>query len=252
MSDFNATIEADNNGRGNQGMTFGSDYVRITSDHQTIIRVLDNVPTKGWFHFIPAGHKNYPTANGGKGIGLACPGSQGNCPICVNNKSLKTAGRDKDVLSARPLYTFNVIDRTVVKPCPTEDCYFVSYEEKGKYASTCPSCGSDLSGVEEAPRNEVKIMQKGITIIKQLMAFEKEADLGDLKTYDVKLDVRGKGVDSVTTCIPKPTSVTVDDILGDSWDERLFTIDTVITPMSVESMQRVLDGESYFDVAKGA
>jgi len=243
MTSFNDTVTEESKPK--PKVTFGSDYVRITSQHQTVLRVVDDAPTKSWQHFVPKGHKGFPNANNGNGIGVMCSG-QNTCPVCAWNKSLPTD--DSGLLKVRPVYSFNVIDRTPVKACPTEDCGYVAYYENDTWVEDCPTCGADLTSVVSAPKDKVQIMQKGITVIKQLATFEQDDDLGDLSGYDVKFDTRGTGKDSVTTCIPKPSSESVADILGDNWKEQLYDVKEVTTPLAPADTKRILDGETFYNV----
>lgn len=225
---------------------FGSDYVRISSDHQTTVRVLDARPEVMWSHFVPRGHHAFPGANAGKGMSFTCLGFDA-CPICAWNKSQKSKDEStKDVLNARRLYTFNVLDRTQVTVCP--DCEVEHYETNNLYPSEC-ECGTDLTSVEVVPRNRIQIMQKGKRIVDQFKSFEEEEELGDLRGYDIKLDTRGTGTDVMTNCIPKQKSkVDMKAIVGDDWESKLYDIKEIVTPMSSESVNRILAGEDFYTV----
>jgi len=228
---------------------YGSDFVKITSDHQTIVRVIDTKPEVHWSHFVPKGHHAFPNANAGKGMSFMCPGWD-DCPICAwNREQKKVDPKTKDTLNARKLYTFNVIDRTPVVLCPS--CEAEHYESSGSFPSEC-ECGASLTEVEAGPRNKIQIMQKGKRIVDQFKSFEEESELGDLKDYDIKLDTRGKGSDSMTTCVPKQkTEIDMVGVFGDEWVDKLYDIKQVTSSLSGEFVARILKGEDYYTVLKG-
>jgi len=250
MSEFGKTLADSEKRKSKSGIRFGSDFIKINSDHQTIIRVLDAKPEVAWQHFVPKGHHAFPKANNGKGMSFICPGPNNGCPICAWNRKQREADPDtKDLLKARKVYSFNVLDRTPVVVCPS--CEAEYYESGGSYPEEC-ECGADLSDVEPTPRNKVQIMQKGKRIIEQLQSFEEEAELGDLREYDIKLDTRGKGSESMTTCVPKQkTKIDLDEIIGDNWKDNLYNIKDVVKPLEPELATRILDGEDYFSVVSG-
>lgn len=246
MSEFGKTLD-DSNKR-NTRARYGSDFVKVSSDHQTVIRILDSVPGVNWSHFVPKGHHAFPNANNGKGMSFMCPGWD-ECPICIwNRKQKKADPKTKDTLNARKLYTFNVLDRTPVMTCPS--CEAEHYEASGAFPGEC-ECGASLSEVESGPRNKIQIMQKGMRIVEQFKSFEEEEELGDLREYDVKLDTRGKGSESMTTCVPKQkTSIDFAEVLGDDWKDKLYDIEQITSSLPTEAIDRILKGEDYYTVLK--
>ena len=244
MSEFGKTVD-ENNKPKTKGK-FSSDYVKTGSEHQTTIRVLDAKPEVIWSHFVPKGHHQYPKANAGKGMSFTCPGFEA-CPICAWNKGQRAKdAKTKDVLNARKLYTFNVLDRTQVTTCP--NCGAEHYESNNAYPSEC-ECGADLTNVEAMSRNKIQIMQKGKRIVDQFKSFEEEPELGDLRGYDIKLDTRGKGSESMTTCIPKQkTKVDIIETLGEDWEDKMYDIKQVTSPLPADAIKRIIQGEDYYTV----
>lgn len=244
MSEFGKTVDESNRPR-TKGKG-SSDYVKIGSDHTTIIRVLDAKPEVVWSHFVPKGHHQFPKANAGKGMSFTCPGFD-TCPICAWNKEQrKKDEKTKDVLNARKLYTFNVLDRTTVSTCPS--CGAEHYEANGAYPSEC-ECGTDLTNVEAKSRNKIQIMQKGKRIVDQFKSFEEEPELGDLRGYDIKLDTRGKGSESMTTCVPKQKSkIDMKKVVGEDWEAKLYNIKEIVAPLPAEAIGRILAGEDFYTV----
>jgi len=245
MSEFGKILD-ESSKRTTTRARYGSDFIKVTSDHQTVIRVLDIRPEVQWSHFVPKGHHAFPNANAGKGMSFMCPGWD-DCPICAWNRGQKkTDPKTKDVLNARKLYTFNVLDRTSIALCPS--CEAEHYESGGSYPSEC-ECGADLSKVEATPRNKIQIMQKGKRIVDQFKSFEEEPELGDLKNYDIKLDTRGKGSESMTTCVPKQkTEIDIVEAVGEDWKDKLYDIKQVTAPLSADAIERILNGEDYYTV----
>ncbi len=226
---------------------FASDYIKLTNEHQTIIRVLDKDPEISWQHYIPKGHTAFPHANAGKGMSFTCPGFE-TCPICAWNKEQKKKDpKTTNLLKQRKVYTFNVLDRTPVVICP--QCGAEAYESKNSFPTKC-SCGADLSKVEPQPRNKIQIMQKGQKIAQQFESFEKEPELGELFTYDIKLDTRGEKTETMTTCVPKQKAkLDMEKIVGvKDWQTKLYNIKEIVTPLPIEALKRILNGEDYYTV----
>jgi len=107
-----------------QNVTFTRDFLQLTDDHKTVIRVLDEKPHAFKQHYVPEGHKAFPNVNKGKGMSITCPGYDV-CPICSWNKTQDKTSRLK--LSTK--FAFNVLDRTPVITCPK--CNAEHYEKGG-------------------------------------------------------------------------------------------------------------------------
>jgi len=220
-----------------KNVTFSKDFLQLTDEHKTIIRVLDEKPHTFKQHYVPEGHKAFPNVNKGKGMSITCPGYD-TCPICNWNKSQEKANRLK--LSTK--FAFNVLDRTPVITCPK--CNAEHYDKAGVFTTEC-HCGQSFAGIEPKPRNKVQIMQKGIKIMDQLITFEKE--FGPLGEYDVKCDTRGKSKGAVTVCIPKPPeSLDLSQYAAD----RYNIVDST-KPLTTSQINSILEGKNYFDVVQG-
>jgi len=250
MSEFSEAIKESTKPREKrERVSTGSDFIKLTPEHTTVIRILDSVPVISWSHFVPKKHVAFPNANAGKGMSFICPGRDV-CPICDWNKQLRAKEeKPKNLLNSRKVYTFNVLDRTPVVTCP--NCGADYYETKAGFPEECsnPDCGASLVDVESGPRNKIQIFQKGIRIAEQFIAFEDE--FGDINSYDIKLDTRGSGDQTSTICVPKPpTELNLDEILGENWQEKLYNIKEIVKPMDVANIQRILDGEDFYSVFK--
>ena len=250
MGQFSETIQESIKPREKrERVSSGSDFIRLTSDHSTVIRVLDSKPVVSWSHFVPKKHTAFPNANASKGMSFICPGMNV-CPICQWNNTQRTKeNKPKNLLNSRKVFTFNVLDRTPVVICPS--CSAEYYESKSGFPEECsnPDCNASLVDVEPTPRNKIQIFQKGVRIAEQFLAFEKE--FGDVSLYDIKLDTRGTGDQSSTICVPKPqTDLKLDKLLGNGWQEKLYNIKEIVKPMEVASIKRILDGEDFYTVFK--
>jgi hypothetical protein len=246
MSEFGKAVDQ-NNGK-NKKTRFGTDFIKLSNEHQSVVRILDAKPEVSWSHFVPKAHHAFPKANNGKGMSFMCPGMD-TCPICAWNKQQKSKdSKTKDVINASKKYTFNVLDRTSVKTCPS--CGAEYYEIQNNYPDEC-ECGEKLDKIEEAPRNKIQIMQKGKRVIDQLKALEEQKDFGDVREYDIRFHTMGQGTESMTTCIPsQKAKLDLVKILGKDWEEKKYNIKDVVTPLSAESISKILSGEDYYSVVK--
>lgn len=248
MSKFSEAIKESTKPREKQTkLRTGSDFVRLTSDHTTVIRIIDQEPVISWSHFVPKEHSVFH-ANAGKGMSFMCPGRD-TCPICKwNSEQRAKEDKPKNLLNSRRVYTFNVLDRTLVVGCP--ECGVDHYDELKKgFPEECinPDCAASLVDIDPAPRNKIQIFQKGVRVAEQFIAFEDE--FGDINSYDVKLDTRGSKDQTSTICVPKPpVKLDMEEILGENWEEQLFNIKEITKPMDVESIARILKGEDYYSV----
>jgi hypothetical protein len=252
MSQFSDAIKDSNKPREKTRTSAGSDFVKLTTEHTTVIRVLDKTPVVTWSHYVPKRHSAFPNANAGKGMSFMCPGRDV-CPICDWNRQQRVeAGKEKpkNLLNSRKVYTFNVVDRTPVVICPK--CSMEYYEkDKSGFPEECsnPDCGTSLVDVESQPRNKIQIFQRGIKVMDQFTALENE--FGDVGTFDIKLDTRVTNDQTSTICVPKQaTKLNLKEVLGEDWKEHLYKIEEVVKPMSVEDMAKILGGEDYYSVKK--
>lgn len=221
-----------------------SDYLRLTPDHSAVIRVLDEEPEVSFQHFVRKGHPAFPNVNAGKGMSFMCPGQQ-TCPVCAWNQEAKAKDpNDKNLMKLRKVFTFNVLDRTPIVTCPK--CNAEIYENGRVFPEKC-SCGADLVDVEAQPRNKIMLLQKGTRLIESLEGFEADPDLGDLRGYDIKIDTRGTGTETVNLCVPKQKAkLDLAKILGA--DYVLHDVKAIVTPFEIEQITRILNGEDWASV----
>lgn len=244
MSEFTDVIRESTEKKTSQStLTRGSDYVKLTNEHPTVIRILDSKPIISWTHFVK-GHSAFPNANAGKGMSFTCLGKK-ECPVCQWNA--KQEAKAKNRIGSRRVYTFNVLERTPVVKCP--DCGAEHYSVKGNYPEDCqnPDCSASLLDIDAEPLDKIKIMQKGVTIANQFISLEEE--FGEVTEYDIKMDTRGVGDQVSTTCVPKPqTTLNLEEIIGPDWREQLFDIVSLTSPKSVDDINRILAGEDFYTV----
>jgi len=247
MSEFGKVLEESEKRQNSPKARFSSDFLKLTSDHSTTIRVLDEKPESSLQHFVPKRHHAFPNTNNGKGMSFMCPGRDKGCPLCEWNDKQRAKDPDtSDLLKPRRVYTFNVLDRTPVVVCPV--CGVEYYATNNTYPEEC-ECGQDITGIDPTPRNKIVIMQKGKRIIDQFKSFEAEPELGNLCEYDIKIDTRGKGSDTMTTCVPKQkTKIDMEEAVGKDWRDSLFNIKELVKPLDPELTKRILNGEDYYSV----
>lgn len=251
MGQFSDVIKDSTKPKSKREFSTGSDFVKLSLDHTTMIRILDSTPVVSWSHFVPRKHSAFPNANAGKGMSFICPGMSV-CSICEWNKKQVAAlkgEKPKNLLNSRRVYTFNVLDRTPVLAC--SNCGLEHYEKnRSDFPDECSDCGTSLANAEAGPRNKIQIFQKGITITKQFITFEEE--FGDISSYDIKLDTRVDGEQVSTICVPMPpTELKLDELVGEDWQEKLYNIKEIIKPMDTDKMDRILGGEDFYTVVKG-
>lgn len=226
--------------KSNKRIRASSDFVKLTSDRKIVLRVLDDTPVVCWQHFVSAGHKGFPNVNKGKGMGIICPGKD-SCPVCKWNSD-KTK---EEQIRSRKIYTFNVLDRSVVKTCPS--CGEEFYGKKNKFPAAC-TCGESMSEIVPEPRNKIMLMQKGIKIADQIREIQEEFG-EDLTDRDITIETRGSGNETSSVCIVDQASfIDFTAILGDDWENQKFNLGEVTAPYPIEVIGRVLNGESFFEV----
>jgi hypothetical protein len=222
----------------------GSNFLRLTKDNPSVIRILNAEPEVCWSHYIPKGFTATGSpVNNGKGGSYICSG-QSTCPICEWNRE-----HEDKKLSVRRLFAVNVLDRTLVKKCPECSWHFTPIDDE--YPAMCENaeCGADLEDVEPESSNRVKLLMKGKTISDQFAAFEGE--FGPVTKYDIKMITRGQGNQANITCISFPAEeLDLEEELGEDWENFLFDLEEVVKPLPLETLEKIFSGEDYFEVVE--
>lgn len=198
------------------------------------IRILEPHETRHVIHYI-----NY--------LYLKCLGDE--CPICENNKRLMyehpTDFRDvKGWLPRRNRYYINVLDRTLVKTCSKCNA------ESGVSSELCGNCGSLLGTA--SPANTVKVLSGSETLFEDLKVISKSitdqsGERVDIRTYDFKLLVRGKGRDKNITPIPQYNPANAGEIALTP-EQNLFDLQNAVIELTAVEMIDVHNGVALKDI----
>jgi hypothetical protein len=223
----------------------------LTTKHPSTIRVLDDTPVIVWSHWIRSGHPKFPKVNAGKGMSFICSGW--GCTICEHNKNEVDPNNKSE---NHKLFYARVLDRTLVRKCECGKYYF---EVNKWYPDKC-ECGADLSTKVPEPLNEVKILQKAASedarsILGQLIRFEDVMKLGSVTNYDIKVTATlplGGSKDNINyMLIPRPEEkLDISSILGVDWSSKILPLSEVTKPLPSYMVNKILDGEDYYNVAK--
>lgn len=180
-------------------------YLKIVSGIPCKIQILDKTSTT-----IP---KHWITDGSGRRVGLICPGKDV-CPICIRNLEISYNRDHPDYIPLQRRHRVNVLDVTEVKRCP--NCEAVYVASVAPDVCTSEGCGTNLSEVPVEPLREVKILERGRTLMEQFNALEKTSNpatgkIEPLQSYPILLIATGAGIDMVIVAIPQaPTNEDVE------------------------------------------
>jgi len=174
-----------------------TNYLKIVSGVPTVVRILDKHAVVVFRHWLRDGE--------GRSVGVNCVGPD-HCPICQRNAQLGYNKDHPDFIPSRKRYRVNVVDLTPVKRCSKCDAAYVSTTAPS--VCTADGCGGDLSGVAATPLDEVKILERGQSLMRQFNALEKaphpmSGEVLPLQAYPIMLIATGKGMDMVITVVPQ-------------------------------------------------
>jgi len=210
-------------------------YLKLAQG-QTIIRILEDTATKFYTHYI-----NNST--------VQCLGDD--CPVCQNNRVIYTAHPDdfrdvKGYSSKVQKFLINVMDRTLVKVCPT--CGAENAKAGNAFPVTC-SCGVVIAPVTETPSNTIKVLGKGVTVFEQFNAFEETIlDVNNnpvpLTAFDIVLTVSGAGRLTKVVAIPMTNRMDVIEFNK----EDLYKLDDGVPKLTHEEIAELQRGISMRDI----
>lgn len=222
----------------------GSSYVKFTSEHRTVLRMLDDHAKTIWKHWIPQ-------ANGGRGMGAVCPNIRSDLKICpIEEKLVGLAKDDPKVLEnrARRRFVVNVLDRTPVTVC--NSC------ETQTHGKKCSNCGADLKGHDFVPLNKVKILEGGpqlfnVTLNGVDKMQKEDFDGVEITEYDITFLTQGEGRDRKISATPqKPEPLSEIDLIDPETGEKqpLYDLELLAEPASVEEIEAMLKGATMEDL----
>jgi ribosomal protein L37AE/L43A len=180
---------------------------------------------------------------------IACLGEE--CPICQSNRTIyladtKNFRNNKGYFSKSDRYTLNVLDRTMVKICPS--CGEENKRQGNSYTPTCSSCQTLIASVAEAPSNKVKLLQLSRTAAEQLNSIEttmvdKDRNPIPLTAYDIVFSVSMTNGKKVSTPIPATQNNDVIAIPKEQLLDKNVTI-----RLTVAEVRDLLKGISLKDI----
>ena len=191
-------------------------YVELKPGKQVIVQILDENAVELHRHWVADGS--------GKRFSVRCIGPM--CPYCIRNASIGYNKEHPDYVPVQRRYAINVLDLTPVKLCP--HCGGVSDATANKCSSQ--GCGANLSEVEAAPENRVKILERGRRLFEQLntLADNPHPMAGGkvlpIQSYPIMLVASGEGTDMTIMTIPLPPN----DVKTSDWEKldptKTFTL----------------------------
>jgi len=211
-----------------------SKYVKIVTGIPSVVQILDEKPVVIGKHWL--------VDSTGRRIGLRCPGMEV-CPSCARNRALGYNKNHKDFIPLRRRYRVNVLDLTPSVVCP--GCEAV-YPGKVSGKCTIDGCSEDLSSIEPAPLSEVRILERGVTLMTQIGALESiphplTGKEESLRSYPIMLIATGAGRDMVITAIPQAPN----DVDPAGYEKFDLLDDLILTP---DEIQHLLEGTAYNDI----
>lgn len=174
------------------------------------------------------------------------------CPICTNNRKIylsnpKNYRNEAGYFSKSDRYTFNVLDRTVVKTCPK--CSTTHIKIGQNFPAACVECGTMLVSEEAKPLNKVKLAQISKTLATQLNSIENavtdtEGNPIGITTYDVVFLVEEVSGKKNVTPMPAANN---NDVVNVS-KEQLLDKNLGTLVLSADEILDALKGVSLKDI----
>ena len=215
-------------------------YLKLAQG-QTIIRILEDKAEKFYTHYI-----NNST--------VQCLGDD--CPVCQGNRVIYTEHPNdfREIKGYSPKvqkFLINVMDRTLVKVCPT--CGAENPKAGNAFPVTC-SCGVVIAPVTETPSNKIKVLGKGVTVFEQFNAFEEtildaENNPVPLTAFDIVLTVSGAGRLTKVVAIPMTNRM---DVLEFNKEDLYDLTDSVpkLTQEEISELQRGISMKDIFSARR--
>lgn len=181
---------------------------------------------------------------------ITCLGED--CPICSNNKKIINENPEnfRDVKGFYPTqrrYLCNVLDKTVVKVCPS--CQTENRKTGNSFPAMCSSCGAVITSVEPHPCNKVKVLSLGVTVAGQLNILEKavvnaQQDPVGIQNFDIILSVDGAGRQKKIAPIPVADGREPVDVPTDAFHD----VSKAVIKLTAEEIIDLLKGVSIKDI----
>jgi hypothetical protein len=202
------------------------------------VRILGN-PYKVWTHFL----KGRAT--------IRCLGSD--CPICQNNKVLKAQNPDARNLpgynSPSIRHYFNVLDRSMVKVCPSCGTENKMLMGSNDFTPMCKKCGTLIVQQSVVPSNKVKVINISDTTAEQLKNIQATTldDKGEkigLENFDVIFTSMMAG--DRKNIFPQADK-TANDKLEDL-SEFMYDLEKIVISLEPDEIKNLMSGVSLKDI----
>jgi hypothetical protein len=213
-------------------------YIKTKEGRPVTIQILDEHPTLIYKHWMRDAS--------GRWVGVWCLGDA--CPICHRNERINWNRDHPDYISRSRRYRVNVLDLTPTKVCP--DCGAEYHPNTAPNTCVNDACNTDLSQVDAAPLMRVKIMEKGIRLMEQLAALEKEVHPFTqqemrIQEYPVKLITHGSGTDTVIAVTPQMPN---DELDLQQFEDKKFDLEEEGLKLNAEEIEYLMNGGRLSEV----
>jgi hypothetical protein len=223
-----------------------TEYVDFTLGiHQ--LRILDENAMVVDVHFLPVQQRQ-----------ILCLGKN-DCPICQHNSELvfkhgKEGYKHKEYNRENQQAYVNVLDRTLVKICPNEECEkreIKAGNVTNKFPPVCPKCGASIVNVPVTPLNKIKVFQFGQELnsdieVAEASTLDDEGTPVGLLNFDVKVVV------TVGSNGKKKKSAQGGRVdLTPEYEGEKFDLTTAIATFTPTEIKSLLSGVSMKDIYAG-
>lgn len=208
-------------------------WLKIATDIPVVIIIMDDKSLTVYKHWI--------TDSSGRKVGLRCLG-RNDCPICIRNMEINYNREHPDFVRSQKRYRINVLEVTPVKACPNCEAVYPS----GAVRCTTDGCAADLASVEAKPLCQVKILERGKTLMQQFDALAESPHFSTdevlpIQSYPIKLVATGAGRNMTITVLPQMLM----DVDLSKYEKYDLDSDLLLTSDEITSL---LGGTLYRDI----
>lgn len=219
-----------------------SSFIRFIEGIPVRVQILGERPVTKWQHWIKT--------SDGKDVAIKCAGFD-DCPICVRNKEL---GSDEhpDYIKLQKRFMDNVLDLTLSKKSPTGQVFLGVEDEEGNLLfPEVDDEGNDLTKIEPAPLNEVRILEQGVTLFRdKLNPLDVSVRGPDnkrlgIRNFVVELRASGSGRKRIITAVSLNGVVKAAN--PDDYKDQLHDLNAGFT-FEPDEIKAMLDGVPLSDI----
>lgn len=175
------------------------------------------------------------------------------CPICQNNKSIKTEHPDdfrnvSGYNNSSPRHYINILDRTPVKVCPecqTENKANIANE----FAPSCSKCQTFITDVEPMPSGKVKVINISQTNADTLNTLNntihnKDGEPIGIENMDIIFMATQSG--SRKNIAPMPDTNATDEV--EVPEDTLYDLESLVIKLEPDEIIQLQKGVSLRDI----